>query len=56
MLKGKKTYLTALATVFGAAAGVLSGTLLLPDAVQLIVTAVIGATLRSGIKTETTGE
>lgn len=56
MLKGKKTYLTALATILGTAAGVLTGQLTLPDAVQLAVTAIIGATLRKGIDDATTGQ
>lgn len=50
ILAGKKTYITSGLTVIGAVAGVLTGTIMIPDAVQLIITAVLGATIRNGIK------
>jgi len=53
MLKGKKTYVVAALAVLGAIAGYLTGDLSLSDAIQTAVTAVIGATLRAGIATET---
>lgn len=50
MLNGKKTYIVALGTVLTAIGGVLAGNLPIADAVQLVVTAVLAATLRNGIK------
>lgn len=49
MLNGKKTYLMALGTVLTAVGGVLTGTVALPDAAQMVVTALLAATLRNGI-------
>lgn len=49
MLKGYKTYILASVTVIGAAASYLVGDISLTAAVQLAVTAAIGATLRQGI-------
>lgn len=49
MLKGYKTYVLAGVTAIGAVASYLVGDLTLPAAVQMIVTAGIGATLRSGV-------
>jgi hypothetical protein len=50
ILKGKKTYVTAALSVIGAVAGLLVGDLQIADAAQLIVTALLGATIRNGIK------
>ena len=50
ILSGKKTYVTGIMTVLGTRAGVLTGTLGLPEAIQLIVTAVLGMTIRHGMK------
>jgi hypothetical protein len=50
VLKGKKIYVVAAVTVIGALASVLTGELATADALQLIVTAVLGATVRNGIK------
>lgn len=47
--KGKKTYATAAATIFGTAAAYVTGHVAGPDAAQLVVTALIGAFIRSGI-------
>ena len=55
-LQGYKTYLTAIATVTGALASLATGALELGDAVQVIITAILAVTLRSGIKAETKGE
>lgn len=48
-LKGKKTYITAGVTILSAVAGYLSGDVTAASAAQLIVTAVLGATIRDGI-------
>lgn len=49
MFKGQKTYIMAVVAVIGAVAGYLVGDLSLVDAAQLVVTAVLGATIRHGI-------
>lgn len=49
MLSGYKTYITAAVAVIGAVAAYLVGDMALSDAVQLVVTAVLGATIRNGI-------
>ncbi len=49
-LQGYKTYLTALASITGAIASVATGSLDVAEAVQVIITAVLAVTLRSGIK------
>ena len=53
MLKGKKTYITAAVTVIGAVAGYLIGDVSIADTIQLVVTALMGAFVRDGIKTAT---
>jgi phage-related holin len=53
MLKGYKTYIVAAVAVIGAVAGFLVGDLSMADAIQLVVTAVLGATIRSGVNTAT---
>jgi hypothetical protein len=50
MLSGYKTYIVAGVTVIGAVAAYLVGDAPLPDTIQLVITAVLGATLRNGIK------
>lgn len=50
--QGKKTYITAGLAVLGAIASYLTGDLALAEASQLILTAVLGATLRNGIATK----
>ena len=52
MLRGKKTYAVAALSIVGTLMAALTGQISYPDAAQLIVTAVMGATLRQGIKTE----
>jgi hypothetical protein len=49
MLKGYKTYILAGVTIIGAVASYLVGDITLQAAVQLAVTAALGATLRDGI-------
>jgi len=50
MLKGYKTYIVAGVTVIGTIAGYLVGDIAANDAIHLIVTAILGATIRNGIK------
>lgn len=51
-MTGKKTYLVALASVLAAVAGVVAGQIAVPEAAQIIVTAVLGATIRHGVATK----
>lgn len=51
MLKGYKTYILAAVTAIGAIAGYLVGDVDLAAAVQLVVTAAMGAFIRDGINT-----
>jgi len=53
MLKGKKTYITALVAIVGAVGAWLTGDMELAAMIQLVVTSVLGATIRSGVATET---
>ena len=48
-LAGYKTYIVAAMGVLGAVAGYLTGDVGLADAVQLMLTAVMGATIRAGV-------
>jgi len=50
MFSGYKTYITAAVTVIGAVGAFLSGEASLMDTLQLIVPALIGAFVRSGMK------
>jgi phage-related holin len=52
MFKGYKTYIMAGVAVIGAVAAYLVGDLALSDAVQLVITAVLGATVRAGSKAD----
>ena len=52
MLKGKKTYITAGVAIITAAATYLTGDATLSDTIQLVITAILGATIRSGVTTE----
>lgn len=52
-LKGKKTYITAFLAVLSAVAAYLTGDATLAEAGQLAFAAIMAATVRSGIKTET---
>ena len=52
MLKGYKTYILAGVAAISAIAGYLVGDISLADAVQLVVTAGLGAFVRNGITTE----
>lgn len=49
MLKGYKTYIAAALSAITAGAGYLTGDLTAPVAIQMAITAVLSATLRSGI-------
>ncbi len=48
-LVGYKTYITALLTIIGAIAAYAIGDAPLSDTVQLVVTSVLGMTIRQGI-------
>jgi len=50
MLKGYKTYIVAGVTIITSIAAYLIGEADLGDTIQLVVTAVLGATIRNGIK------
>jgi precorrin-4 methylase len=50
MFKGKKTYIVAGVAIITAVAAYLTGDATLNDTVQLCVTALLGATIRNGIK------
>lgn len=52
MLSGYKTYLVAGAAVIGAVVAWYAGTETAQQAAQIIVTALLGATIRNGITTE----
>lgn len=49
MLAGYKTYIVAGVAVISAVAAYLVGDLALADAAQLVLTAILGATVRKGI-------
>ena len=49
MLKGYKTYIVAAVSIIGAAAAYLVGDATIAQTVQLVVTAVLGATIRNAI-------
>ncbi len=49
MFEGYKTYITAAVAVIGALAAYLTGDASLIQTAQLVVTAIIGATIRHGI-------
>ncbi|MQQ99246.1 hypothetical protein [Glaciimonas soli] len=54
-LAGKKTYITAGLGVLGAVAGVLTGGLSYFAAAQMILTSVLGATVRHGVDSAVAG-
>jgi len=49
MLKGYKTYITGAVSIIGAVAAYLVGDMSLADTAQLVVTAVIGMTVRNAL-------
>ncbi len=53
MLKGKKTYVVAALAILGAVGAYLTGDMTLAQAIQAGITALLGATLRAGMATET---
>lgn len=53
MLKGYKTYITAVVAVIAAVAAYLVGDVNLADTIQIVVTALMSAFLRNGMKGET---
>jgi hypothetical protein len=52
MLKGYKTYVVGILAILGAAGAYLTGDATLGDSIQVAITAILGMTVRSGIKTE----
>ena len=52
MLKEKKTYVVAAVAIITALGSYLTGDLSLTDTLQIALTAILGATLRNGIKSE----
>lgn len=51
LLNGKKTYIVGIGTILGAISGVMTGMLDIASAVQIIIPAVIGMTLKHGQQT-----
>ena len=49
MLKGYKTYIVGTLAVLGAVGAYLTGDATLGDTIQLVVTAVLGMTIRHGV-------
>lgn len=56
LLSGYKTYIAGGLTILGTAAAWLTGTFdgTIGEAVNIIITAVLGVTIRAGIKSDTT--
>lgn len=52
MLQGYKTYILGALTILGAVGSYLVGDATLPAAIQLVVTAVMGMTVRHAVTTE----
>ena len=52
MFKGKKTYIVAVLAVITAIGAYLTGDATIAETVQLAITAILGATIRSGVTTE----
>ena len=52
MLSGYKTYITAFVAVVGAVGAYLTGDMSIQDAAQIVVTALVGAFVRAGVKSE----
>ncbi len=55
LLKGKKTYVSAGIAVITAVAAYLTGDISIAEAGQLVLTAVLGVTIRHAVSTETKG-
>jgi hypothetical protein len=53
ILAGKKTYIVAAVAAIGFITSYLTGDIQLADAAQGVLTAVLGITIRAGIKTDT---
>lgn len=51
ILEGKKTYVTALVAIVSAIAALLTGDASIADTAQIVLTAILGATIRRGITT-----
>ena len=55
MLKGKKTYMTAVGGILAAIGAVLSGDMELGTAINVVVTSLLAVFLRKGVKNDTSG-
>lgn len=53
ILSGKKTYVTGFVAIVTTVGAYLTGEMALADAAQLILTAILGMTIRHGVSTET---
>lgn len=53
ILSGKKTYVVAVMGILGFVASYLTGDMALSDAAQGVLTAVLGITIRHGVKNDT---
>lgn len=53
ILAGKKTYIVAVMGIFGTLASYLTGDIAIADAAQLVLTAILGVTIRSGVAGDT---
>lgn len=52
MMKGKKTYITGIGAILGAAGAFMQGGLELAEAIQIGITALLAMFLRHGVKSE----
>ena len=50
LLKGKKTYVTAVIAILTVVGGMLTGEVTMAAGLQAVLTAVLGVTLRNGMK------
>ena len=55
MLKGKKTYMTAVGGILAAIGAYLSGDMELGTTIKLVVTSLLAVFLRKGVKSDTSG-
>ena len=53
MISGKKTYITGIGAILGAAGAYLQGSLEMAEAIQLAVTALLAMFVRAGVKSDT---
>lgn len=53
VLSGKKTYIAAVLAILGTLGSYLAGDVGITDAAQLVLTAILGVTIRHGIASDT---